>query len=66
MRSEQEVAKLVATLERHNEVLEKQMAGLTTDGEAFDESAGAFNSNAKLLCALYWVLGNNTINVRGA
>lgn len=65
MRTEKEVAELKQTLERHNEIAAQELRQLTTDGERFDELAGAYNGNEQLLCALRWVLGEDTIRVKG-
>lgn len=66
MRAEAEVAALVMKLESQNLAMEKQLGRLTQDGEAFDEVAFAFNHNGTLLCALRWVLGEDTINQGGS
>lgn len=63
MRTPEEIRALKQKLERHNEVAEQELRQLTTDGERFDEVAGVYNGNEQLLCALRWVLGEDTILV---
>ena len=63
MRTQAEIESLVATLEAHNTVIVKELDTLKTDVERFDELAGMFNGNRQLLCALKWVLGEDTIQV---
>lgn len=66
MRSEQEVREMLERYERFNEAAVKQMKSLTQNGEEFDNLAAAFNHNGHLICALKWVLGEDTIQVKGS
>src|SRR5574340_240670 len=64
VRSEKEIQEMVSVLERHNTSLGQTLFSMRSDGEAFDDVAAIFNDNGKLLCALKWVLGENTITIR--
>lgn len=64
MRSEKEIQAMISLFKRNNASIEKQLLKLRNDAEGFDTLAALFNDNAKLLCALTWVLGENTITIR--
>lgn len=66
MRSETEIKDLVEKLERFNAAIlqHAQNAGygkVEDDDEVESADYASFNSNAQLLCALYWVMGQDTI-----
>ena len=60
MRTNDEVLALVTKLEKHNSIIDRQLRDNTADDGCF----AAYNSNSMLLCALRWVLGEDTITVR--
>ena len=60
MRTEEEVRHMRDSLKRFMDSACEQMNACTTDGEAFDELAASFNSNSGLVCALDWVLGDDS------
>lgn len=62
MRTEEQVRAMVERLERINERLAEQLRASRII-EEFDEIAATFNSNGSLLCALHWVLGDDTISI---
>jgi hypothetical protein len=71
MRTKAEINALIATLVRLNAAILKRArdAGYGEPGdddEVEDANYAAFNSNAQLLCALYWVMGQDTISQRDA
>jgi hypothetical protein len=63
MRSEQEVRDMCSRYERFNEAALKQMKKAPSVKD-FDNAAAAFNHNGHLICALKWVLGEDTIQVK--
>ncbi len=55
MRTKEEIGALIDKLRRFNSCLNAQIAA----GD--DEAMCAFNSNSTMLCALQWVMGEDTI-----
>lgn len=63
MRTEAEVRAMVGRFERFNDKhLQRICSGVTE--EDCGEVAVVFNSNSSMLCALRWVLGEDTISVQ--
>ncbi len=58
MRSAPEIQAMILTLERFNQAAEQAIRA----GRDIEENMGVFNGNAKLLCALRWTLGEETMS----
>ncbi len=62
MRTQSEVREMLNTYRDHNDAIAEQIGKAASD--EIDELCNIFNSNAKILCALQWVMGEDTIKVK--
>lgn len=63
MRAESEIRKLLQRLDEQNSTICTELTSVGLPVERFEQLASLFNSNSQLLCALKWVLGEDTIRL---
>ncbi len=61
MRTQSEVREMLNIYRDHNDAIAEQVS--RTSSDEIDGLCSVFNSNAQIICALQWVMGEDTIRV---